>query len=117
MYSTFHLCLMRPCDSIQHENIHEVLHVQNYLLHSVTLIKTKFFQSVYLNIRKRDFLPRQFKGRPNPNKIALRRTNKYVPSDWEKEEDNSSKRDQSEEDEDNDKQKIPIQTLARALKE
>ncbi len=55
MYSNFQLCPARPREGITQEDIQDALEAQNHLLHSVTLLKTKFFRDIELPIKPSDF--------------------------------------------------------------
>lgn len=79
--------------------------MQNQLLHSVTQIKTKFFNSVEVNITRSNFNPRKLIDESDPNKIVLRDGND-PPDNWGETAENQSmsKQGEDEEDEEDDEQ-------------
>lgn len=75
MYEAFNLCHTRPRDVFTHEDIHKALIMQNQFLQSVTHIRTKFFNSVEVAIRKSEFNPGKFINKSDPNEILLQTDN------------------------------------------
>lgn len=87
MYCNYQLCPSRPRDRITHDDIQDALEAQNHLLHSVTLLKTKFFRNIDLLIKPSNFLQEAEDMETDLEGSNLRKNEAAIPENWEEEDD------------------------------